>query len=273
VPGAPCAAAGAHFLADRSLIAQLVAAARVGRGDLVLDLGAGFGALTAPLARTGAAVLAIERDPLLAARLRRRFDGQRAVRVLEADLRTVRLPRREFWVVASPPFAITTLLCRRLLGAAEVRLAGAELLLGWGAACWLTAARPRDAESAWWAARYQARLIRRAEPECFSPPPRTAAGYVRLRRRAGVGGAGSQRQLRRLIRAAFRSPELPLVALAATHPGLAVLPEARVRQLLDGAGVPARRPASTLTAEQWALVAAAVGGAGPGRRCYSRTGP
>ena len=41
------AASGVHFLLPR-IAAELVHAARIGPGDLVFDLGAGLGALTAP---------------------------------------------------------------------------------------------------------------------------------------------------------------------------------------------------------------------------------
>ena len=175
--------AGAHFLADRQLIAQLVRASGAGAGDLVFDLGAGYGALTRQLARSGARVIAIELDPGLAERLRRRFSGEPLVGVVEADLRTVPLPRRPFHVVASPPFALTTLLCRRLLGDRSVRLTGAELILEWGAARWLSARQPRDREIARWAARYDMRLVRRVPADSFSPPPRSDAAYLRIRPR------------------------------------------------------------------------------------------
>jgi len=175
--------AGAHFLTDRRLIAQLITASGVGAGDLVFDLGAGFGALTAPLARTGARVVAIELDPGLAGRLRRRFGADPLVGVVEADLRRVPLPRRPFHVVASPPFALTTLLCRRLLGDRAVQLAGAELILEWGAAKWLSSREPRDREIAQWSSRYQIRLVRRVAAESFSPAPRSDAAYVRIRPR------------------------------------------------------------------------------------------
>jgi hypothetical protein len=46
-----------------------------GQGDLVFDLGAGYGAITTALAASGARVIAVERDQRLAGRLRRRFDG------------------------------------------------------------------------------------------------------------------------------------------------------------------------------------------------------
>ena len=176
--------AGAHFLTDRRLIAQLVRASGAGAGDLVLDLGAGYGALTGPLVRAGAWVIAIELDPGLAERLRRRFSGEPLVGVVEADLRAVPLPRRPFHVVASPPFALTTLLCRRLLGDPDVRLTGAELILEWGAARWLSSRQPRDRETARWAARYEMRLVRRVPAASFSPPPRSDAAYLRIRPRA-----------------------------------------------------------------------------------------
>lgn len=182
-PGAPQNPPGAHFLTDRRLIDQLVRASGAGEGDLVLDLGAGYGALTGPLARTGARVIAIELDPALAGRLRRRFSAEPLVGVVEGDLRRVPLPRRPFHVVASPPFALTTLLCRRLLGDREVRLSGAELILEWGAAKWLSNLEPRDGEAARWAARYEIRFVRKVPAASFSPPPRSDAAYLRVRRR------------------------------------------------------------------------------------------
>jgi 23S rRNA (adenine-N6)-dimethyltransferase len=148
----------------------------------VFDLGAGYGALTGPLARTGARVIAVELDPALVGRLRRRFDAEPGVSVVAADLRWVPLPRRPFRVVASPPFALTTLLCRRLLGDPSVRLAGAELVLELGAARKLaTPAHPADGELARWGARYQIDLIRRIPASSFSPPPASDAAHLRIR--------------------------------------------------------------------------------------------
>lgn len=173
---------GAHFLTDRQLIGQLVSASGVGQGDLVFDLGAGYGALAAPLADTGARVIAVELCPALADRLRRRFAAEPLVAVVEADMRRIPLPRRPFHVVANPPFALTTWLCRRLLADRTIRLTGAELLLEWGAAKGLTDAR-RDSEPASWAARYDIRLVRRVRAASFSPPPSADAAHVSIKRR------------------------------------------------------------------------------------------
>ena len=184
---------GAHFLTDRRLIAGLVRASGVGPGDLVLDLGAGYGALTGPTATTGARVLAIERDPALARRLRQRFDANPLVTVVEEDLRWVRLPGRPFYVLASPPFALTTLLLRRLLGDRRSRLAGADLIVQWGAARGLTEARSRNRENARWAASFELVLMRRIPAGSFAPPPSCAAAHLRVRPRRSQPAASRTR--------------------------------------------------------------------------------
>lgn len=53
---------GQHFLADPNIVGKIVRLAGVGRGDLVVEIGPGTGALTVGLAASGAEVLAIEVD-------------------------------------------------------------------------------------------------------------------------------------------------------------------------------------------------------------------
>jgi 23S rRNA (adenine-N6)-dimethyltransferase len=273
--------AGAHFLRDRTLITELVRACGATDGRLVLDLGAGGGAITAALAQAGARVIAVERDPRLAAGLRRRFGSDPMVRVVEADLRRVPLPRREFLVVASPPFSLTTALCRRLLGDPRTRLAGAELIVGWGAARWLASPRPRDAETAWWTARYHIRLGRTVSAASFAPPPGVDAARLSIRPRAtsAPASAPAQRQLRALLRAAYRRPgaradaALASTALANTRLARTGLPGCR--RLLIRVGVDPRSAVEEITAEQWhglALLLAAGGQHGHGQHGHGQHG-
>jgi 23S rRNA (adenine-N6)-dimethyltransferase len=247
--------AGAHFLRDHSLVNYLVRASGAGEGELVLDLGAGHGAITAALAATGARVIAIERDQRLACRLRRRFGGEPRVRVVEADLRRVPLPRRRFLVVANIPFSLTTALLRRLLADPAVPLGGADLIIAWGAARWLAAARPRDAETAWWTARYQVRLVRKVGAASFTPRPAVDAAQLSIRPRPLTGSAAGQRLLREMLRAGYRSPWPTAERIARqVRPGQAR--PGQVRSALVRAGISPDAPAAQLTAGQWHQFAA-----------------
>jgi 16S rRNA (adenine1518-N6/adenine1519-N6)-dimethyltransferase len=59
---APSKVLGQHFLADPNLIRKIVATAGVGPGDLVVEIGAGTGTLTAALAESGASIVSYEVD-------------------------------------------------------------------------------------------------------------------------------------------------------------------------------------------------------------------
>jgi 23S rRNA (adenine-N6)-dimethyltransferase len=170
---------GQHFLRSSKLAAELVRAAEIQRDDLVLDLGAGTGVLTAALARRAGRVIAVEIDPELAAQLERRLPD---VEVVVADALRVSLPREPFKVVANPPFDGGTTLLRRLLdpGAALVT---ADLVVQWGLAAKRAAVWPGTQLSAYWGAWFELSIARRL-PRCvFTPPPAVDAGVLRVVRR------------------------------------------------------------------------------------------
>ena len=60
---------GQHFLLDENLVDLAVRQAAVGPGDVVLEVGAGLGVLTAALARAARTVHAVEIDRRLEAAL------------------------------------------------------------------------------------------------------------------------------------------------------------------------------------------------------------
>ena len=143
----------------------MVAAACIHRGDLVLDVGAGSGAITEPLVRAGARVVAVELHGRRARDLRSRFAGQ-PVKVVQADASDLRLPGRPFRIVANPPFGISTALLRRLLTQGS-HLVTADLVLPLHVARrWMS---PRAPGAQRWARAFDSTVVARLPRHAFTP--------------------------------------------------------------------------------------------------------
>jgi 23S rRNA (adenine-N6)-dimethyltransferase len=161
--------------------ATLVRSSGVRGGDLVLDLGAGDGAITRHLVTSGARTIAFELHPARARHLRRSFAADDVV-VVRADVRDLRLPTRPFRVVANPPFDGVSAVLVRLTSRGS-RMTRADLIV------------PRSVATAW-----HRRLLRRSsdwhvigtEPlprSAFTPRPRIDCCVMVIeRRRPGRSG-------------------------------------------------------------------------------------
>src|SRR3989344_7632460 len=110
---------GQQFLTGQWAAAALVEAAGVRPGEIILEIGPGKGALTRELLKTGARVVAIEKDEALVAQLRETFaqeiqNGQ--LTVVSKDIRNFD-PRSlgAYIVAANIPYYITGEIIRQFL--------------------------------------------------------------------------------------------------------------------------------------------------------------
>jgi 23S rRNA (adenine-N6)-dimethyltransferase len=166
-----------HFLASAAVADAIVEEASVRADELVLDLGAGHGMLTAPLVRRGARVVAVELDPGSAVALRRRF---RDVEVVEGDLLQQPLPDEPFRVVANLPFHLANEVLRRLLDDPRVPLERADVIVEWGMAVKRAAVWPSTMRGVVWGARYRFSVARHLPPSAFRPQPKADAGVLTI---------------------------------------------------------------------------------------------
>jgi 23S rRNA (adenine-N6)-dimethyltransferase len=177
---------GQNLLVDERVVDRLLGRLELCPDDLVVDVGAGRGALTIPLARAGVDVLAIERDPHLTRDLQaavERAEVADRVRIRRADLREVRWPSRPYRVVANPPFGLTTALLARLLDEPSVGPTRADLLLQHEVARKRAAHPPSTLRSAAWAPWWSFELGERVPARAFRPIPAVDAAWLTIRRR------------------------------------------------------------------------------------------
>jgi 23S rRNA (adenine-N6)-dimethyltransferase len=111
-----------NFLRSPKLVRRLVALSTIGPGDTVYEIGAGDGIITAALASVAGQVIAIEKDPVLARRLRERFRLLDHVEIQEKDFLACSFrPRRangtfsEYKIFANIPYNRTAQILRKIL--------------------------------------------------------------------------------------------------------------------------------------------------------------
>jgi 23S rRNA (adenine-N6)-dimethyltransferase len=171
-----------NFLHSPRLTECLVAMTGVGPNDFVIEIGAGKGIITATLARRCHFVLAIEKDPLLAAGLQCRFAGDPLIEIRHADVLRIPLPKGPYKVVANIPFNLTADIVTRLTTAPNapddtylvVQREAAERFIG----------QPRGTLFAallhpW----FEVSILYRFRPTDFAPPPAVETVLMRMRKR------------------------------------------------------------------------------------------
>ena len=201
-PARPPLPRSRHFLRSRSLAAAIVAGADISPRDLVVDIGAGSGRLTAELARVARRVVAIELDSRLAAGLRNRWSN---VHVVAGDALEVALPDEPFRVVANIPFAHTSDLLHRLLDEPTLPLVRADLIVEWGVAVKRGLPAPSSVSGILWGAFHELRVERKLPASAFDPPPACDAGVLVATRRARpLIPAAELPAYRRFVADAFR---------------------------------------------------------------------
>jgi len=175
-------APGQHFLRSRELAADLVAEAALTHGNRVVEIGGGTGVLTDALARTGAAVVVVERDHRLAVALRDRFAGVGTVRVVEADALRFAWPTEPFHVVANLPFAGSGAILARLLADPHVPLQRACVIVQWEFASKHARIWPATLRGTYWRAWHDVSIGRRLDRSAFAPPPSVDTALLRVER-------------------------------------------------------------------------------------------
>jgi 23S rRNA (adenine-N6)-dimethyltransferase len=227
----------------------------------VVEIGAGTGRLTEPLARSAGRVVAVELDPSFAEVLQRRFRDRPNVTVVEGDILQVPLPDAPFRVVGNVPFALTTAILHRLLDDPTSALVRADLIVQYEAARKRAAVWPSTLASLGWQPWWEFNLSRHLSARAFEPVPAVDAGLLcTTRRRPPLLPAHQRSRYRSLVRAGFQRAGLPLTRSLRHR-----IPERAWKRVARERGIGPQSNASDLDVFDWvALFALARGTGGQG---------
>ena len=248
---------GQNFIFDRNLLDAIAVDAGVTKEDVVVEIGAGAGTLTAALADRAKEVIAYEIDENLRSVLDRTLSEKTNVRVIYEDFlkKKEALPAR-FKVVANLPYYVTTPIVMRLLEGEErpesvtvmVQKEVAERLIAapgsseYGA---ITASMNLVAD---------AHITRIVGRQCFLPPPKVDSAVVRIELKDKGYTAEEITMARKIIRAAFNMRRKTLVnGLAPLFNGKEIAGE-----IIRVAGFPSSVRGETLSAADYILLARAA---------------
>ncbi len=252
----PRKALGQNFLVDRDALDDVVRAAELRPGDLVLEIGPGIGTLTTALLDTpGVEVAAVELDEDLARVMDARFSGSANVRlvrgnVLHMDLDAVLAPGHPYKVVANIPYYITAPIIRLFLEAA--RKPESIVLMVQREVAERLAAAPGRMSVLGVTAQFYARVdvVRTVPAASFVPPPAVDSAVVRLRPyRTTLLPLEEADRFFALVKAGFGEKRKQLHN--ALVRGLAHVPAAEIDAALATVSIERTRRAETLSLEEW----------------------
>lgn len=253
----PRTARGQHFLVDPNTIRKIVRVAAVSPGELILEVGAGVGALSVALAAAGAEVVAIEQDRGLEPALTETLSRVEGVSVVWDDALTADYERliggRRARMVSNLPYQIATPLVLRILEDVPAitdlvvmvqEEVGERFVAGPGEPAYGAV----SAKIAYMAA---ARIEFKVSRKVFMPEPDVESAVVRLARRPAPPVSGDRRRIFAVIDAGFATRRK---TLRNALRGAGLSPDAAAAAL-STAGIEGSVRAEELGVEQFAAIA------------------
>ena len=180
---------GQHFLKSKSIAESIVQAADVQHGDHILEIGPGYGMLTQALLNFNATVTAVEIDPDLCAKLRKKFEKENNFTLFEHDVmkletnefeKLIKLPAK---LVANLPYNIATALLLKLLpvrNAWESFTVMVQLEVGERLCAIPESGKTYGPLSLVGALGFEKQIVKIITPDCFFPSPKVDSCVIHL---------------------------------------------------------------------------------------------
>jgi 23S rRNA (adenine-N6)-dimethyltransferase len=174
-----------HFLRGPKLAGFLIGHSNIKKRDIVIDIGAGSGVITAALSRRCRQVIAIEPDCETVEKLRKNISKCENVTVIEQDFMEYELPTEgDYKIFANPPFHLSSAILHKLDEAENPPVAIYLILQKQFALKLLNNDRHYTSQlGKQLFVHYAPRIRLPMKPEYFTPPPAVPTVLLELKRR------------------------------------------------------------------------------------------
>ncbi|MGG3572983.1 23S ribosomal RNA methyltransferase Erm [Bacillus gobiensis] len=241
---------GQHLLHNKKIVEDVINRAQITKKDTVMEIGAGKGAFTLPLAEKAGKVLAVENDKEFVEILKQKTEPSSNVKIIAEDFLKCYLPKEPFSVVASIPYAITTPIMEKLLHHPGKSFKKATIVMEKGAAMRFTATPITNPKILKWRMWFDLKVERFISRTNFSPPPKVDSAVLCLRKKTQPSVPQKHHQrFQGLADYALQHPKLPF------HEALkSVFTSKQIKHITRDAGIERFQPISSLDEYQWGTV-------------------
>lgn len=241
---------GQHLMSNKKLLNEIIERANINSSDIVLELGAGKGALTSLLANSAGKVLAVEYDLKYVEILKKKTAQNINTQIIHKDIMKVFLPDEHFVVVSNIPYSITTPIMKMLLNNPSSGFQKGVIVMEKGAAKRFTSKSVKDSYVLAWRMWFDIHYIKDISRNNFSPPPKVDSAMVLItRRKEPIVQKKYYLAFLGLAQYALKQSNAPLdIALR----GIFTLPQ--LKHIKKSLGISNGTPIGSLTNTQWGIV-------------------
>lgn len=256
---------GQHFLTDSRYQRRIADALDICANDLVIEIGAGRGAMTGLLAERAGRVVAIELDRTLVVHLQKKFEAEPRIEIVQGDILAMELAAickrhqtERCFVFGNLPYYITSPILDRLrLFRKAIR---AMALLVQREVADRIVAGPGSRDYGYLSVFVQLfsrpRLLFAVPPGAFSPPPQVHSALVEFQMEARLThlDEGAQNLLLEFVKRCFARKRKNIINNLS-----GIAPRTKVEELLTELNLPVTVRAEEMTIEQFAALHARLG--------------
>jgi len=248
---------GQNFLKDASVLEDIIEASELKKDDTVLEIGPGFGVLTAELAKRVSKVIAVEKDKRLIEILKKKLSGFNNVQIIEGDILKLTtndfkiptpstLSATRYKVVANLPYYITSPVIRKFLE--EKNPPTLMVLMVQKEVAERICAKPPEMSLLSVAVQFysQPKIVRIVKKDSFWPTPKVDSAIIKLtinsQQKTEVVNANV---FFKIVKTGFSQPRKQLKNNFKKMFG------ERSEKILEGAGIEGNHRAETLSVDEW----------------------